>query len=510
MIDKNNKFFTDLDKELPSSQYGERFKEELAQHLEDEVEFTMQKGIDKATAQDQALQQLGDIQTLREAYTKTLRPDLLLSGYLTSLMTGGMAAIFCIAYFFIFISAFFFEDPNLRDWAGWIIVTIIPFFIFLIFYITALPSLLKKTIAALWSRFAIIVATIPLVTLLSVVLLGENKKYSQLSIFIPILVVLGVNYTASTFAAYILTRGFKKSVPIYTKFARSANHLLTILLMLYLIISSLVIHLHPNINSQVSFLRPRLLADFYISTGLTIGIESRNGIYEMWVYGTIFIIMAASYLVRLAVYAYSRKNNTTVNFPGLTLILFTYIISLFITPPAWKIPAMQIGWQRPAANIIEVIEKKQTGPFYYWFLKSFSYTSALSYGLAKIDNKLAFYTSEEIPDYIHTIDAIKSVHEFNTNIKTLTERDILKIRTDQHSYILPAGFTCTSPSFLEPSIATSNASTICTDLTYNSIPIFSGQTPYSIYTILVSDQGKWALIQLGAYSQSGIYLVSLP
>jgi hypothetical protein len=516
MINKNNeKFFSDLEKELPSSPYTERFKEELAQHMEDEVETITQKGTDKTSAEAEAIRKIGTSSKLTQAYIKRIRPDLLLAAYFESLVVATMATIFCLGYFFLFLNNFFSEKAS--GWEEWVIGTVIPFLLFLTFYLLSLTSSFKKNITTLRAQLIGIIYTLPFVAVLSAAFFIQAKAKPSLDIsFIPYaILVLIVNYTAFAFAAYILTRGFKKLSLFPNNVGRYFNYLLIIVAELYLTASSLSIYLYPNAEWLLSFLKPRLLIDSYIETGLGIATPlPAHLMLWVWVYGLSLIALAALCLARLVVYIYSRKSNSGIRFPGFTLILFSYIVSLLITPAIWQINEVSVGWQRPAANVIDIIEKKQTGPFYRWFLKSFKHQTTLSYGVNILNNKFIFFLADERPDSVHSIVTIKSVREFNIEVIPLTNSDILQIqqRTTPPPSVLPTGFACTPPPITEAEKLAfiSSGFNICTSLTYNGTPILSGKTPYVISSIAVDNQQKWSLIELRAYSQSGLYLIQLP
>ncbi len=511
-------FFSDLEKALPSSSYVERFKEELNNHLEDDTEKIMQNGFDSTRAQEQALCNIGDSNQLTRAYIKWLRPDLLLSFHFESLIVGSVAAVLCLGYFFLSITSFFREqagDPN--SWEAWVFYIVIPFLFFLIFYLFSIAFALKKSMAPLRLRLISIIAALPFIVILSIVLIAEQTERG--GIYFPLfrhaIAALSVNYTALGFAVYILIRGLKTAPTQLAKIRKYAAFPTIITLELYLISSSMIPHLYPQMYWQ--FLSVREQIDTYTKTALGAGIHlTDNVMYEVWIFGILFAIVAVFCLINLVLYTYSKKNHPGIKFPGFKLVLVSYIILLFTIPPAQNFN-LPTNWLRPTTNAIKIIEKKQTGPFYYWFLNVFKDKSGYGVSDINIVNN-NFIIHREGPDYINILTNIESVNNFNIRTETLNEGDIIKLGqniTIPHG-VLSQGFTCTPPSSTIPSTFANSEVVFCTGLTYNKIPIFSGNTPYAILSILVDNQKKWALINLTEITEAGwggrpgIYLVSLP
>ncbi len=526
MNNTNKDFFSELDKELPPSSYKDRFAEELESHLEDAVEDSAQKGLESVTAKAQALRNLGDTQTLSRAYIQRLRPDLLLSAYFDSLVTGSVATIFCLSYFFLSVTGFFREkagDPN--SWIAWVFYLVIPFLFFLIFYSTSLTSSFKRPFLFLSPRLVSIIAALPFITVLSISTVTEkinNGNTYYPSLFIHAIPTLAINYLALSFAAYIIIRGFK-TIPFFlSRAGKYIKYSITVTAGVYLVCSSIIPHLYPHADALWMFLSLRTQLDIFIETALGIGIHLTNNVmYEVWVLGLLFILIGVFCLIRLILYAYNKKLNYDINFPSFTLLLLTYIALLFIVPPA-KNSDTPINWLRPAANVIEVIEKKQTGPLYNWFLNIFKDKSGYSIsGINIIDGN--FIIHREGPDYINIIKNIKSVNNFDIETQALSEGDILRMqqRIATPSSITGQGFSCTTPyNPLEsvPELFSGSDSDVvaCTSLLYKTTPIFSGDIPYTVFTTRVDSQKKWALIDIGGTSMNGwfrttgIYLVQLP
>lgn len=536
MINKNNEeFFSNLEKKLPSSGYTERFTEELSQHMEDEVETAMEKGADKDSAQKQAIRKIGNADTLTHSYIKRLRPDLLLSAYFESLVVGSMAAIFCLGYFLLSLTRQEASDPD--SWETWGLYIIFPFFFFLIFYLLSFTSTLKKSSKYLRFRLISIVTALPFITILGIAVFGQGTQVGNF--YTSAIIALIVNYAAFGFAIYIIIRGLKTAPPLLASVVRYINYSIVIAAELYLILSSVIPHLYPQTNWLYSFLYLRKLIDEFFKVTSGISFHMTTGIMnEIWIFGILFTIIAIFCLASLALYVYSKKYRSRNKFPKFRLVLFTYILLLFVIPPVHNF-YLPINWLRPAANAVEVIEKKQSGPFYYWFLNLLKNKNAyFPSGLDVVDdlfierlglnytshynlNKDAFIIFMHGQFFLNIITNIKSTNEFNLRTETFDENVVslemlaARIHATMPPPTLAPGFKCTPPKIITSSPFGNNNPVICTALAYNSTSLFSGNKLYEIFSVRVDSEKKWALIHIGDIQsdwpdQTSIYLVSLP
>ena len=517
MTNKNKKdFFSELEKELPFSPYGERFKEELTEHLEDSTEDYIKKGAGLENATDEALTNLGKSEILSQTYTKYLRPDLLLRSYFEATLIGTISATLTTGYLFFSISGppdDYYGNGLIETLFFWTLKRVIPFLLFALFYFSSIKNIVQNTVSALRISKIFIIALIPLIVLgIWFVSITNNND-----LLLEIIKVLSVNFTAYAFAIYLLLRSPKKWPLISHKAWHYIYSAISILVILSIVVGSIILQFYLKMPYQYQypymgepiFLRPLVVLELFIKTILGVDFFLQPNISEVWFYGVIFTTIGALCMVDIFAHLYKSKRNSIAKFPWFKLVLLTFIASVMITNPEASYKT-EISWHREAVNLTRVIEKRQTGPFHNLFLRWFKKGNALTTvaNTRLIENGFAidrFYSENHFEekkffeqDSYRTF-AIKNIQSINNFIITdkLAEGVSFSLESlTSLSPTLPQGFTCTKYTGEQQ----------CIKLTYKDIPIFSDNPPgNTLISIKVDPQNKWALIQF----PDSVYLVSL-
>lgn len=531
-----NQFLEELSPQLATTEYTERFKTELADHLEDAQYHLAFTGVDEDKANQRAFENVGRIKQLSDNFNKTMRYrntyqvvfEALLNGLLTFpfvFIASTLGQIMFEAYHRFFLQNKYpeFYTIEIMDIPTALIALLALFTISLVAIVICNLQINQRLRLFIHEPKQKLLAALSVALPAALLLLPKVQYYIGWYNFDGMggirreqiwagLLSAGVVLLVTGLAIYWSVLANKIKVPkSIKKFSRILQPILGIVTIIYLLLTVLLQ------DTTMSLLRHGVDMVLYI---ITFALPLGPYWLRLYLFGTTLILIAL--LCLYGIIQYFRKQSPVGSiFPWLKLTVVVYIVIFFSTAPT---TTQNVQWHVPATNVSRQMEYHLAGPFSgiarYWqqllspteiaFInRNFDHAQSNTTNYP-IDN-LADHSGYQIEygDILWTIDGIDTTkHEPSYQIhKQYSYRHVPTTKQK-----VPATLSCIDSTGKLIDKIGINVN-VCSVLYYHQSPIVQMNGTWNIYQLRLDAANHTALLQLskrdGSYGDA-IYLITLP